>query len=84
MPNNDVLGDKQDDFIITHGKSKTTLHCRAHLAHYASVSQEGIPVKIFQRPAPVSAMALGSQETLWPGDLELHGDFESRPHARGG
>jgi len=49
MPNNDVLGGKKGDFIITYGKSKATLHCRAHLAHYASVPQEGIPVKIFQR-----------------------------------
>jgi hypothetical protein len=44
-------------FLITHGKSKETLHCRAHLAHYASLPQKGIPVKIFQRPSPVSAMA---------------------------
>jgi hypothetical protein len=83
MPNNDVLGDKKGDFIITHGKSKATLHCRAHLAHYASVSQEGISVKIFQRPSPVSAMALGGQETLWPGDIKLHGYFESRAPACG-
>ena len=38
---------KKADIIITHGKSKETLHCRTHLAHYASMPQEGIPAKIF-------------------------------------
>ena len=67
---------KKTIFLDTHGKSKATLHCRAHLAHYTSVPQEGIPVKIFQRPPPVSAMALGGQEKLWSGGIELHGNFE--------
>ena len=44
-PNIDVFGAKKADIIITHGKSKETLHCRTHLAHYASMPQEGIPVK---------------------------------------
>jgi len=34
-------------------------------------------LKSSQRSSPVSPVALGGEEALWPGDIELHGDFES-------
>ncbi len=36
---------QKEPFIIAHAKSKETPHCRANPAHYASVSQEGIPLE---------------------------------------
>ena len=46
------------------------------MAHYASMSQEGIPSKILQRSSPISPVAIGGEEALRPGYIELHGDFE--------
>ena len=41
------------------------------------MSQEGIHFKILQRSSPISPVALGGEEALRPGYIELHSDFES-------
>ena len=54
-----------------------------HLAYYASMSQAGIPFKVLQRSSPISPVALGGEEALRPGYIELQCDFESHTSACG-
>jgi hypothetical protein len=44
--------------VYTYGKGKPILHTGSCLAHYASVSQEGIFAEIRKRPPKVVEMAL--------------------------
>ena len=62
-----------------YAKGKQTLYAWVCLAHYPSVSQEGIPAEIRQGPPPLSPVAFRGKEALRPERAQLHGDLQPHP-----
>jgi len=71
-------------FKEAYGKSKTAFYTRSHLAYQASLSQERISLEVLEGSPSLFAVAVSVQETVWIGDLELHGYVKPHSPARCG